>query len=339
MSTSGQIDQQLKHFRDDFETLRREIGRVIVGQEGVVEGLLTAMVAGGHVLLEGLPGLGKTRLVRALAAAVDLSFQRIQCTPDLMPADVIGTYVIMETPQGRRTFEFQKGPLFANLVLADQVNRTMPKTQAALLEAMDEESITVSTESFRLPRPYLVVATQNPLEMEGTYPLPEAQIDRFLFKLVVQRPSPEQMEEILQRTTEAEQIRPRVVVDGPRILEMGELIRMVPVADEIRRWAVSLVSATHPDSEAAPEVVRQYVRYGSSPRGAQAMMLGAKARAVLEGRYHVSCEDLRAVAPWALRHRLILNFRGQADEGLRPDAILAAVLESVPEPAAAGAPP
>ena len=338
MSTSGQIDQQLKQFDADFEALRREIGRVIVGQEEVIEGLLMAMVAGGHVLLEGLPGLGKTRLVRALAAAVDLSFQRIQCTPDLMPADVIGTYVVMETPQGRRTFEFQKGPLFANLVLADQVNRTTPKTQSALLEAMDEESITVSTETFRLPRPYLVVATQNPLEMEGTYPLPEAQIDRFFFKLVVGRPSCEQMEQILDRTTEAEQVKPRAVVDGSRILEMGQLIRMVPVADEIRRWAVSLVAATHPDSELAPEIVRQYVHYGSSPRGAQAMILGAKARAILDGRYHVSSEDLRAVAPWALRHRLILNFRGQADESIQPDAIIATVLQSIPEPTAAGAP-
>ena len=338
MSTSVQIDQQLKQFGADFEAMRREIGRVIVGQEEAIKGLLTALVAGGHVLLEGLPGLGKTRLARALGAAVDLSFQRIQCTADLMPADVIGTYVVMETPQGRRTFEFHKGPLFANLVLADQVNRTTPKTQSALLEAMDEESITVSTETFRLPRPYLVVATQNPLEMEGTYPLPEAQIDRFLFKLSVRRPSSEQMEQILDRTTEAEQIQPRAVVDGPRILEMGELIRTVPVADEVRRWAVSVVEATHPDSEAAPDIVRRYVRYGSSPRGAQAMILAAKARAILQGRYHVSTDDLIAASPWALRHRLLLNFRGMA-EGIAPDELVAAVLQSVPGPTKASAPP
>ena len=329
---------EVSHGHQLLGALRKGLGTILLGQEELLDLVTIALAARGHVLLEGLPGLGKTRLVRALAAAVDLSFQRIQCTPDLMPADVIGTYVVMETPQGRRTFEFQKGPLFANLVLADQVNRTTPKTQSALLEAMDEESITVSTETFRLPRPYLVVATQNPLEMEGTYPLPEAQIDRFFFKLVVGRPSCEQMEQILERTTEAERIKPRTVVGGPRILEMGELICMVPVADEIRRWAVSLVAATHPDSEAAPEIVRQYVHYGSSPRGAQAMMLGAKARAILDGRYHVSSEDLRAVAPWALRHRLILNFRGQADEGVQPDAIIAAVLQSIPEPTVAGAP-
>jgi MoxR-like ATPase len=329
MSTSGQTDQQAADFRADFDALRREVGRVIVGQADVVEGVLTALVAGGHVLLEGLPGLGKTRLVRALAGALDLSFQRIQCTPDLMPADVIGTYVVMETPQGRRTFEFQKGPLFANLVLADQVNRTTPKTQSALLEAMDEESITVSTETFRLPRPYLVIATQNPLDMEGTYPLPEAQIDRFFFKLVVRSPDCDQMEEILERTAGPERITPRSVLGGERVVEMGQFARTISVAADVRRWCVSVVAATHPDHASAPEIVRQYVRYGASPRAAQAMLLGAKVRAILQGRDCASREDLRAVAPPALRHRLILNFRGQAD-AVPADDLIEKILANSP---------
>lgn len=333
MST-GHTEERLEAFRDDFEALRREIGRAIVGQEAVVRQLLAAMIAGGHVLLEGYPGLGKTRLVRALAAAVDLSFQRVQCTPDLMPADIIGTYVVMETPQGRRTFEFQKGPLFANLVLVDQVNRTTPKTQSAVLEAMDEDSITVSTETFRLPRPYMVVATQNPLEMEGTYPLPEAQIDRFFCKLVVRPPSADELEEILKRTTEAEGIEPQAVVGAERIHEMGETLRSVAMADEARRFAVRAVAATQPGSETAPTVVTEHLLHGAGPRGAQAMVLGAKARAILDGRFHVSCDDLRAAAPAALRHRLILNYRGHADD-VDTDEVVAEVLASIPEPAAA----
>ena len=336
MSTDGRVEQQLRQFRDDFDALRREVGRVIVGQQEVIDAVLVALVAGGHVLLEGLPGLGKTRLVRALAGAVDLSFQRIQSTPDLMPADIIGTYVVMETPQGRRTFEFQKGPLFANLVLADQVNRATPKTQSALLQAMDEDSITVATETFRLPRPYLVIATQNPLEMEGTYPLPEAQIDRFFFKLIVRPPSCQEMEEILVRTTGEELVEPRAVVDGARLLEMGKLLRAVPAADQVRHRAVRLVAATHPDAEQAPEIVRQYVRHGASPRGAQAMLMGAKAHAILDGRYDVASEDLQAVAHAALRHRLILNFRGQADD-VPADDLIDALLAAIPGPTAKAA--
>jgi MoxR-like ATPase len=330
MST-GDLEQKLERFRADFEALRSEIGKVIVGQEDVIDGVLTALIAGGHVLLEGLPGLGKTVLAQTLADVVDLSFQRIQCTPDLMPTDIIGTYVIMESAQGRRSFEFQRGPLFSNVVLAEHVNRTTPKTQSALLEAMDEEAITVSTETFRLPQPFFLIATQNPLEMEGTYPLPEAQVDRFFFKLAVRPPSCDEMEQILDRTTEASSAITRKIVDGRRIGEMAELVRQVPIAREVRRWAVSVVAATQPDGHRAPESVKQYVRYGAGPRGAQAMVLAAKVRAAREGRPSVSTADLRAVCHPALRHRLILNFEGQGD-AVDPDALIDHVIQAVGEP-------
>ena len=331
MTADSEVQQQLDPFRADFDSLRSEIAKVIVGEEDTISLALTALVAGGHVLLEGLPGMGKTALVRTLAGVLDLTFQRVQCTPDLMPTDLIGTYVITETPQGRRTFEFQKGPVFSNIVLADQINRTTPKTQAALLEAMEDGVVTVSTESFRLPRPYFVVATQNPLEMEGTYPLPEAQIDRFFFQLLMKRPTCEQLEQILDRTTEPHEGKTRKILDGTRMIEMGELVRQIPMAETVRRWAVTVVAATHPDSQHAPEAVRRFVRYGASPRGAQAMVLGAKVRAILDGRHFVSCADLRAVAHAALRHRLILNFEGQA-ENVRPDTLIDKVLETVAEP-------
>ena len=324
-------DQQRARFLADFDAVKAEIGKVIVGQEDVITGTLTALIAGGHVLLEGLPGLGKTLLARTLGGVLDLSFQRIQCTPDLMPADVIGTYVVMESSDGRRTFEFHRGPLFANVVLADHINRTTPKTQSAMLEAMQEEEVTLSTETFSLPAPFLLIATQNPLEMEGAYPLPEAQIDRFFFKLSVRPPSPRQLEEILQRTTEGDAPYTKPVVDGPRITEMGNLVRGVKIPAEVRRWGISLVTATHPDSQQAPESVRRYVRFGSSPRGDQALVLGAKVRAVLEGRPEVSCEDLRAVAHAALRHRLILNFEGHSED-VRPDEVIDNILETTREP-------
>lgn len=333
MTNDQGLEQQLEDFRADFLALEEEVSKVVVGEEQTIALALTALVTGGHVLLEGLPGMGKTLLVRTLASALDLSFYRVQCTPDLMPTDLIGTYVITETPQGRRTFEFQKGPLFANMVLADQINRTPPKTQAALLEAMEEGAVSVSTETFRLPRPWLVVATQNPLEMEGTFPLPEAQLDRFFFKLLVRAPSCAQMEQILQRTTEPEQPKARKIVDGPRMIEMSELARHIPIADPIRRWAISVAAATHPENDRAPEAVRRLVRYGASPRGAQAMVLGAKVRAVLSGRAYVSCADLRAVAHAALRHRLILNFEGQA-ENVAPDQLIDGILQAIPEPGA-----
>jgi MoxR-like ATPase len=332
MSDIEAIRGQLDQFRADFRRLRDEIGKVIVGQDEIVEGTLTALIAGGHVLLEGVPGLGKTLLVRTLADALHLKFQRIQFTPDLMPADLIGTNVVLETPEGARKFEFQRGPVFANIVLADEINRATPKTQSALLEAMQEHSVTVAGQTYALPEPFFVMATQNPLEMEGTYPLPEAQLDRFFFKLLVKYPRFEEVETILDRTTEAARPRAEPIFDGRRILELAHLVRQVPVAREIRRYAIAVVMATHPENELAAPMTKQYVRYGSSPRGAQAVILAAKLRAILDNRYHVARDDVRAVAPAALRHRLILNFEGQA-ENVQPDQVVENVLKCAHEPA------
>ena len=335
MSNIDAVKDQLDQFRADFQRLRREIAKVIVGQDDIVEGTLTALIAGGHVLLEGVPGLGKTLLVRTLADALHLKFSRIQFTPDLMPADLIGTNVVYETPDGGKRFEFQRGPVFANIVLADEINRATPKTQSALLEAMQEHSVTAAGQTHRLPEPFFVMATQNPLEMEGTYPLPEAQLDRFLFKLLVQFPSAADIETILDRTTEVTRPRAEPVFDGERILALAELVRQIPVAAEVRRYGIAIVMATHPEHELAAPMAKQFVRYGSSPRGAQALILGAKLRAILDHRYHVAREDLRAVAPMALRHRLILNFEGQA-EGVQTDQVVENILETVGEPVAVG---
>ena len=327
------VKGQLDRFRADFRALRREVGKVIVGNEDILGGVITALIAGGHVLLEGVPGLGKTLLVRTLADALRLEFQRIQFTPDLMPADLIGTNVVQEDPEGGRRFEFQRGPLFSNLVLADEINRATPKTQSAMLEAMQERSVTVGGKTHQLGRPFFVLATQNPLEMEGTYPLPEAQLDRFFFKLLVQFPSAEELEAILDRTTEAAQPKAEPVFDGARIGELSKLARSIPIADDIRRYGIALVLATHPENPLAAESTRRYVRYGSSPRGAQALILAAKIGAILDGRYHVSRDDLRAVVRAVLRHRLILNFEGQA-EGVKPDDVVDDILESVDLPLA-----
>jgi MoxR-like ATPase len=334
MPETEEIKRQLDQFRTDFESLRREIGKVIVGQEDIIDGTLTALIAGGHVLLEGVPGLGKTLLVRTLADALHLKFQRIQFTPDLMPADLIGTNVMIESGEGRRSFEFQQGPLFANLILADEINRATPKTQSALLEAMQEKSVTVAGKTHELVRPFFVMATQNPLEMEGTYPLPEAQLDRFVFKLLVKFPSASEIERILSRTTEAEDPKAAPIFDGTRINELTRLARQIPIADELRRYGIALVLATHPENELATDLAKRYVRYGSSPRGAQAVILAAKIRAILDNRYHVSREDLHAVAPAALRHRLILNFEGQA-ENIKADEIIEDILSTVDAPAMA----
>jgi MoxR-like ATPase len=332
-ATPGELKQQLDQFRSDFEALRREIGKVIVGHAGIVDDTLLALIAGGHVLLEGVPGLGKTLLVRTLADALHLKFQRIQFTPDLMPADLIGTNVLHETPEGGRRFEFQRGPVFANLVLADEINRATPKTQSALLEAMQEHSVTVAGTTHILTPPFFVMATQNPLEMEGTYPLPEAQLDRFFFKLLVKFPTASEMETILDRTTEAIEPRAEPVFDGQRIVGMSRLARQIPIADDLRRYGIALVMATHPEQSLATDMTRRFVRYGSSPRGAQALILAAKIRAVLDQRYHVAREDLRAGAHAALRHRLILNFEGQA-ESIQPDDIIDDLLRSVSAAAA-----
>ena len=335
MSTEIPLGRQHEVFRKDFDTLRREIGKVVVGHEDVVDGILTAVVTGGHVLLEGVPGLGKTLLVETLAEVMQVTFQRVQFTPDLMPADLLGTYVVMESAEGRRTFEFQKGPIFAHLVLADQINRSMPKTQSALLEAMEGQSISVSHETFQLPKPFFVMATQNPMEMEGTFPLPEPQLDRFFFKLRLEPPSVAQIEAILDRTTEGEPPAVMSVVDGRRILEMREIARRIPIDPGLRRRVATLVAATHPGHPEATESVRRFVRYGSSPRGAQALVLAAKVRTLVQGRGEVSADDLRAVVPAALRHRLILNFEGQA-ENVQPEALLDELVQRILGAAAAG---
>ncbi len=328
MSGDTSIGQQLDGFRKDFETLRREIGKVVVGHGPVIDGLLTAAIAGGHALLEGVPGIGKTLLVESLADVMQISFQRIQFTPDLMPSDLLGTYVVMENSQGRRTFEFQKGPLFSHVILADQINRGMPKTQSALLEAMERDAITVANETFELPSPFFVLATQNPLEMEGTFPLPEPQLDRFLLKLLVEPPTESQLDEIIERTTEGEPPVAIGVVDGRRLLEMRQIARRVPMAADVRAAAVTLIAATHPDHARAPAMVKRFVRYGSSPRGAQALVTAAKIHAIVEGRGEVSREDVRAMAGAALRHRLILNIEGQAED-VRPDRIVDELVDAV----------
>jgi len=324
--------EQAQAFRADFRAMRAEIQRAIVGQEDVIDGVLTCLMANGHVLLEGVPGLGKTLLVRTLSEVLDLPFSRIQFTPDLMPADIIGTNMVMEGPDGRRAFEFHRGPVFANIILADEINRATPKTQSALLEAMQEHSVTVGGVVHRLSEPYVVMATQNPLEMEGTYPLPEAQLDRFMFKILVRFPSRDELGYIIGRTTGTYD-QPIQKITGPeRLNEMRLLVREVPIAEYVRDYTVRLVLATHPGSPFAPPRVTQFVSWGSSPRGAQALILAGKTRALLQGRFNVSFEDIRAVAHSALRHRMILNFEGEA-ESIQTDSLIDDILAHVPETA------
>jgi MoxR-like ATPase len=315
-------------FRADLDRLLAEIARRLVGQPDVAGQVVSALLAGGHVLLEGVPGLGKTLLVRTLAEALEVSFSRIQFTPDLMPADVLGTNLIVEQG-GERRFEFQPGPIFANLVLADEINRATPKTQSALLEAMQEQSVTVGKQSYALRAPFFVLATQNPIEMEGTYPLPEAQLDRFTFKLRVELPARDELHAILDRTTGADEPAIRPVLARARLLEMRALVRQVPVARPVQDYAVRLVEATHPARSTIAEVKR-FVRYGSSPRGAQAVMLAAKIEALRAGRFAPSLADVRRVALPALRHRVLLNFEGEA-EGVSSDAIVTQILAALPE--------
>jgi MoxR-like ATPase len=318
----------VEEFRETAARIEAEVGKVIVGQAAVVRHVLIGLIAGGHVLLEGVPGLGKTMLVRTLADALNLVFSRIQFTPDLMPADIVGTDILEEDEQGNRVFRFQPGPVFANLVLADEINRATPKTQSALLEAMQEHRVTVSKTTYELEEPFFVLATQNPIEMEGTYPLPEAQLDRFTFKLNVEFPDAGELVEILNRTTRQAVPQASEAADGATVLSMGQLARGIAIASHVNAYAVRLLLATHPENQAAPEMVRHYVRYGASPRGAQAMILGAKIAALLDGRYNVSFEDLQAMALPALRHRLILNFEGEA-EGVTTDDVIAEVIRTI----------
>jgi len=328
------VEEEALRFREEFSRVRDEIGKIIVGQREIVDGVLTTLFTGGHALLEGVPGLGKTLLVRTLAEALDLKFSRIQFTPDLMPADIIGTTLIDESPEGTRSFRFQQGPVFANIVLADEINRATPKTQSAMLEAMQEYSVTVGGTIHRLEQPFFVLATQNPLEMEGTYPLPEAQLDRFFFKLIVEYPTHGDLTTILERTTGADIPQPERVMTGEEVRNWRRFVREVPIAPHVQDYAVRMVLATHPTSEHATDMVRKYVRYGSSPRGAQTLILAGKVRALLAERYNVSFQDIAAAALPGLRHRLILNFEAQA-EGIETDEVIEEIITQVPHEGAA----
>jgi MoxR-like ATPase len=325
------IEKQTELFRERFQLVQDEIGKVIVGNEEIVTGIVTSLLANGHVLLEGIPGLGKTRLVHTLSDVLHLEFSRIQFTPDLMPGDIVGSNVVRENELGDKYLDFQAGPVFANIILADEINRATPKTQSALLEAMQEKSVTVGKVTHQLDRPFFVLATQNPLEMEGTYPLPEAQLDRFFFKLKMGYPDVENLHEIMNRTTRLEEPTVARVLDKGEILEMRKTVRSVTIARPVQEYAIHLTLATHPESTHAHSMTRKYVRFGASPRGTQALVIGGKVRALLNDRVYVSCEDIRAVALPALRHRVLLSFEGEA-ERIDPDQILSGIIESLPEP-------
>ena len=327
-------EQQIQAFRDTYGAMRAEVCKVIVGNDSIVDGTLIAMLAGGHVLLEGVPGLGKTLLVRTLSQVLHLNFNRIQFTPDLMPADILGTNIVMEVPGGGREFRFQKGPIFAHLLLADEINRATPKTQSALLEAMQEHSVTAGGEIRKLEEPFFVLATQNPIDQEGTYPLPEAQLDRFFFKLLVTYPSAAELTEVLNRTTENRKTEINAVVTREQMIELQHLVRQVPVASHVKDYAVRLILATHPKTDTASPITNQYLRFGSSPRGGQSLILAAKVRALTQGRFNASFEDIEAVVLPTLRHRCILNFEAEA-EGITTDMVIAQILRDVPKDAVA----
>ncbi len=327
-----QMHQQAEEFRSRYKVVRDEIGKMIVGHDEIVHGVLTSMFVGGHCLLEGVPGLGKTMLVRTLAETLSLNFNRIQFTPDLMPADILGTNMIVENEQGAKSFQFQKGPIFTQICLADEINRATPKTQSALLETMQEGTVTVAGVRYVLDKPFFVLATQNPIEQEGTYPLPEAQLDRFLFKLVVGYSSREELNTIVDRTTRGTKIETNKIMDGSEIIRWQALVREVILAQHVQDYIVRLVLATHPEGQLAQPITNQYVRWGSSPRGAQTLALAAKVRALLDGRFNVSFEDIRRVYLPSMRHRVLLNFEAQA-EGIDVDQILLQLLEKVPEKA------
>lgn len=325
--------KDVEHFQKKIGELREQIGRVIVGNRDVIDGVLTCILAGSHALLEGVPGLGKTSLVRTIASALNLEFMRIQFTPDLMPADIIGTTVIDESATGGRAFEFRKGPLFANIVLADEINRATPKTQSALLEAMQERRVTVGRTTHEIAAPYFVLATQNPLEMEGTYPLPEAQLDRFFFKLHMPFPTREELLTIVDRTTSDGHATVERVLDGAELVKLQQLVRNVPVAPHVKDYGVRLLLATHPDQPKPIPEVAKYVSTGGSPRGAQALLLAAKIFALLGGRFAASIDDVRTAALPALRHRILLNFEGEA-EGVATDTLINQIIKVLPEKSA-----
>ncbi len=329
MTDADQAREEVSEFQKRIGALREEIGRVIVGQRDVIDGVLSCVLGSSHALLEGVPGLGKTMLVRTLAGVLGLEFSRIQFTPDLMPADIIGTVVLDEGTTGARSLEFRRGPIFANIVLADEVNRATPKTQSALLEAMQEHRVTVGRTTHVIREPYFVLATQNPLEMEGTYPLPEAQLDRFFFKLEVPFPTRDELHAIIDRTTTDKHVEVRCVLTREQILEMQALVRRVPVARHVQDYAIRVLQATHPTAEEAPDLVKRFVRTGASPRGAQAMLLGAKVRALFDGRFAASVEDVKATALAALRHRVLLSFEGEA-EGVASDRVIADIIKKLP---------
>ncbi len=316
------MEEQIKQFATQFQNIESEIGSVIIGQKELIRGVLTSMIAGGNVLLEGLPGLGKTQLIKTIGTVMDLQFSRIQFTPDLMPADVTGTNIMSKNKDGIMELQFRKGPIFSNIVLADEINRATPKTQSALLEAMQEHTVTSGDTTYHLEEPFFVLATQNPLESEGTYPLPEAQMDRFLMKLDVQFPSKEELLTIVLNTTSAsEQKQAQKVCNQETLLSMRQIAKTVPIATTVSEYAMELILKTHSDYENAPDMVKKYVRFGSSPRGAQAMILTARVYALMAGRYHVAYEDINAVAKHVLRHRIFLNFEGMAD-GITSDMII-----------------
>jgi MoxR-like ATPase len=332
MSIGESIEKRAAEFGERYKAVYKQLGRVIVGHSDIVHGVLTSMFCGGHVLLEGVPGLGKTLLVRTLAQTLNLDFSRIQFTPDLMPADILGTNMIVEDQAGHREFQFQKGPIFTQICLADEINRATPKTQSALLEAMQERSVSIAGHVYKLKPPFFVMATQNPIEQEGTYPLPEAQLDRFFFKLVVGYSTREELNTIIERTTKGVIIEPDKVMDGEEIVGWQQLVREVILAPHVQDYIARLTLATHPDGPFALPITNQYLRWGSSPRGAQTLSLAAKVRALLSGRYNVSFEDVRRVYLPALRHRVILNFEAEA-EGIDPDKVLLELLQKVPEKA------
>ena len=328
--TPHETEERIEDFCRRFKTLEDEIAKVIVGNEAVIRGILFSLLGRGHVLLEGIPGVGKTRIVRTLSDVLHLDFSRIQFTPDLMPGDILGSHVVYESEDGRKTLDFKQGPIFAHIVLADEINRATPKTQSALLEAMQERSVTVGDKTHVLDDPFFVLATQNPLEMEGTYPLPEAQLDRFFFKLKVEYPDAEGLHTIMDRTTRSEEPQANQIVTDREVLEMRETVRSVPIARPVQDYAIRLTLATQPPHPTAPETIRRFVRYGSSPRGTQALVVAGKVNALIEGRTYVACEDIQAVAMPSLRHRLLLNFEGEA-ERVDPDDLLRELLKTVPQ--------